>query len=425
MGDLIMSNRECDRADVMARIKHKKMSQIQAATLLELGVRQVKRLYKAYKDQGIRGLVSQHRGKRGNHRLSDQVKEAAIRIIRELYWDFGPTFACEKLVQKHHLNVSVSSIRLLMVENNLWIPKRSKKPVIHQMRERRGQCGELVQIDGSPHDWFEERAPKCCLLVAIDDATSRLMQLLFVEVENLDGYFEMTRRYILEHGRPATFYSDRHQIFRSNRTSGSTGLTQFGRALKELDIHLICAWSPQAKGRVERVNGVLQDRLVKELRLRGISNIEEANSYLPQYIEEHNSRFAVPSKSPHDAHRTLNDGQDLTRILCRKDQRKLSKDLILQYDNVFYQIVGDRYQHRLQHATVTVLKTMNEEVVIEHEGRTLQYVEYYRQEFKAEVVESKMINPMFERWKDKKARKPRADHPWRRINPVVFKENSL
>jgi hypothetical protein len=203
--------------------------------------------------------------------------------------------------------------------------------VIHQLRERRPRWGELVQIDGSPHAWFENRAPKCTLLVFVDDATSRLMYLQFVDAETTFNYFANVHSYLTQFGKPLTFYSDRFGVFRVNMPNPltGTGLTQFGRALQELDIELICAHSPEAKGRFERANQTLQDRLVKELRLRGISSMAEANLYLPEFIAEYNQRFAVAARTSESAHRPLRKGEDLERILTLSDHRVLSKNLTL------------------------------------------------------------------------------------------------
>jgi hypothetical protein len=231
-----------------------------------------------------------------------------------------------------------------------------RRVVIHQLRERRPRLGELVQIDGSPHDWFEGRAPKCTLLVFVDDATSRLMYLQFVEAETTFNYFAGVRSYITAFGKPLAFYSDKFGVFRVNMPNplSGTGLTQFGRALKELDIELICAHSPQAKGRVERANQTLQDRLTKELRLGGISSLEQANAYLPEFIAAYNKRFAVAPRSTESAHRSLSKGADLDRILTLCERRTLSKNLTLSYNNVIYQIKTKRCAYTMRQAHVEV-----------------------------------------------------------------------
>ena len=202
------------------------------------------------------------------------MKQQAIDLIYRQYPDFGPTLAHEKLTEKHGLDLSRETVRQLMITEGLWKPKKAKKLVVHQMRERRACLGELVQIDGSPHPWFEERGPTCNLLVYIDDATGRLMELYFTPGETTFSYFAATERYLARFGKPVAFYSDKNSIFKVNIKNAltGTGMTQFGRAMKELDIKIICANTPQVKGRVERAIQILQDRLVKEMRLRDISS---------------------------------------------------------------------------------------------------------------------------------------------------------
>src|SRR3970040_2403205 len=236
-----------------------------------------------------------------------------LNLLKTKYRGFGPTLAHEKLVEKEKLKLSDESVRQLMIAEDLWKPRKVKKVVTHQLRERRACFGELIQIDGSPHDWFEGRAAACVLLVFIDDATGKLVQLRFVESESFFSYAGAAEEYFRRYGKPIAFYSDKPGIFRVNLPSAGSGdaLTQFGRAMQELDIQIICANTPQAKGRVERVIQTLQDRLPKELRLRGISNRMAGNAYLPEFIVDFNRRFAVEPRSSVDAHRPLTATDDL------------------------------------------------------------------------------------------------------------------
>ena len=235
----------------------------------------------------------------------------------ERYADFGPTFAHQKLTEDHQLDLSVETVRHLMIQEGLWHPKHAKHPVLHPLRERRARFGELVQIDGSPYTWFEDRAPACVLLVFIDDATGRLGELLFVKAETTFSYFEAMEHYLRRWGKPLALYSDKLSVFRVNLPNdlSGQGTTQFTRAMHQLQIEVLYAHSPQAKGRVERVNQTLQDRLVKELRLRGISSREAGNAYLPTFLDDFNGRFAVVPREPSDAHRPLLPQDDLGRIL--------------------------------------------------------------------------------------------------------------
>src|SRR6266542_4457112 len=319
----------------MQKLSEKRMSQKEVGTILHLSMRQIKRLLKAYRKRGAAGLVSKHRGRKGNNRLAEDVKKRALNLLKSKYQGFGPTLAHEKLVEKEKLKLSDESVRQLMIAEGLWKPRKVKKGVTHQLRERRACFGELIQIDGSPHDWFEGRAEACVLLVFIDDATGKLVQLRFVASESFFSYAQAAEDYFRRCGKPVAFYSDKHSIFRVNLPSAGSGdaLTQFGRAMQELDIQIICANTPQAKGRVERVNQTLQDRLVKEMRLRGISNMAAANAYAPEFIADLNARFAVVPTSPEDAHRPLLPQDDLARILTVQELRVLSKNLTLQYDN--------------------------------------------------------------------------------------------
>lgn len=215
-------------------------------------------------------------------------------IVREHYYDFGPTLAAEKLLERQGISINKETLRQWMIEAGLREGKICKPTRVHQQRTRRTCFGKLVQIDGSYHDWFEGRAERCCLIVYIDDAISKLLVLRFEPNESALSYFNTTRDYIMQYGRPLAFYSDQHGIFSMNIKEAylDTGETQFARAMRELDIKITCANSPEAKGRVERANGILQDRLVKELRLRGISDIDSANAYLPQFVIDYNNRFA-------------------------------------------------------------------------------------------------------------------------------------
>jgi transposase len=408
---LTMSNREITRLEAMQRIKDKRLTQKEAARMLSLSVRQIKRLYRAYKAQGARGLVSQRRGKPSNNRLDAEMEQKAIDLLYEHYRDFGPTLAHEKLTEKHHLRISRESVRGIMIAEQIWKPKHAKQPSTHQMRERRACFGELVQIDGSDHDWFEGRGPKCTLLVYIDDATGQLLELWFVPDETFFAYCEASRHYFERYGKPVAFYSDKHGIFRVNQeqTTGlGSGLTQFGRAMQDLDIQIICANSPQAKGRVERANQTLQDRLVKELRLRGISDMQAGNAYLPEFREDFNRRFAVAPRSTHDAHRPLLKTENLDLILTHQKTGTLSKNLTVQSNKVIYQIQSDRPDYTLRHAQVTVCENAKGDVTILYKNKTLSYTIYHKPTRQAEVVDIKTLDRQI-----KLPKSPAPNHPWR------------
>lgn len=422
-----MSQGELSRLEVVQRVKRKTLRQRQAAELLSLSVRQVKRLCKAYQAGGPAALICKQRGQPSNNRLPEKTTKQARQLLRTRYHDFGPTLATEKLAIEG-VSLSVEAVRQLMIAEGLWQPRRARRPIIHQLRERRARLGELVQIDGSPHDWFEGRAPKCTLLVFVDDATSRLMHLQFVEAETTFNYFAAVRSYITAFGKPLAFYSDKFSVFRVNipNALSGTGLTQFGRAMKELDIELICAHSPQAKGRVERANQTLQDRLTKELRLRGIYSIAAANAYLPEFIQQYNVRFAVAPRCEESAHRPLHQGEELDRVLALCERRTLSKNLTLSYNNVIYQIKTKRAAYTMRSAHVEVRETSTGEITIEYKGRPLEHSVYREQEqHQAKVVPSKLLQlgrrSSGGELKPKRGPVPMS-HPWRRFD---FTENSM
>lgn len=405
-----MSKKELTRLEVMKRLEEKSLKQKAAAAMLGISVRHVKRLLRAYRQGGAGGLISKRRGKISNNRLKTEVKQQAIELIHSRYHDFGPTLAQEKLSEVHGLKLSVETVRQLMIAEGIWKSRQAKQVEVHQMRERRACLGELVQLDGSPHRWFEERAPGCTLLVFIDDATGRLLELYFTPSETTFSYFAASRRYIGRYGKPVALYSDRNSIFRLIHKNALTGdgMTQFGRAMKALDIEIICANSPQAKGRVERAIQTLQDRLVKELRLRGIASIAAANQYAPEFMADFNARFAVQPRSSHDAHRPLLPSEDLDLIFTRQEPRTLSKNLTLQYNKVVYQIQTSRPTYALRKAQVTVCEDPNGQISILFKGHPLDYTVFHQQQRQAEVVDSKSIDT-----KLNKPYKPAKDHPWR------------
>jgi len=421
---ITMSKKELSRLEIMQRLEHKRLKQKEAAQILGISVRQVKRLYRAYLEKGAEGLVSGRRGRASNHQLGSEKKKQVIELLYRCYRDFGPTLASEKLREVHGLCMSRESVRQLMIAEGMWKPKRPKRPVVHQMRARRACFGELVQIDGSPHRWFEDRGPACNLLVFIDDATGRLGELHFTEQESFYSYGEATRRYIARHGKPVTLYSDKHGIFRvniKNAVSG-IGMTQFGRAMKELDIEIICANTPQAKGRVERVNQTLQDRLVKELRLRGISNIDAANAFVPEFIEDFNQRFAVIPRSTHDTHRALSQKENLDLILSWQETRIISKNLTIQFEKVVYQIQTKRPSYALRKAAVTVCKDSQNMIAILYKGHLLDYTVFHKQAHQAEVLSSKQIGDDLNTSKIPYV--PPPDHPWRKSNSLLIHQAS-
>ena len=364
-----LSMEEADRAVVMGQVAEKRLRQREAAEL-GVSVRQVKRLLARYRERGAGGLVSGHRGKASNNALGAGVGREAMELVRERYPDFGPTFACEKLVEVHGHRVSVETVRKWMVAEGVWRAKARRGVRVHQSRARRECEGDLVQIDGSPHDWFEGRGPACTLIVYVDDATTRLVATGFFAEETTEAYMETTRAHLATHGRAVAYYSDRYSVFRVNGKGKEDELTQFSRALRTLDIEAVHAHSPQAKGRVERANQTLQDRLVKEMRLRGVDGMKAGNAYLPEFMADFNRRFAVTPRNPEDAHRAVaHDAAELDLILCEHHARKLTKNLAIRFECREYQVTGRGRGYRLRGASVTVCKGFDGSVRVLHDGR--------------------------------------------------------
>ena len=329
-----MSERDLQRVEVLAEVTHRRRTVASAAAVLALSARQVHRLLDAYRHGGAGALAHKARGRPSNNKIAVSVRDQALELVRASYPDFGPTLAAEVLAEQHGLKVSRETLRGWMIDAGLWLSRKQRRR-FHQPRLRREALGELVQLDGSEHRWFDDRADPCTLLVFVDDASGRLMQLRFVPSESTFAYFEALQGYLETHGRPIAFYSDKHSVFRATQKDpkGGQGMTQFGRALAELNIEILCANSSQAKGRVERANRTLQDRLVKELRLAGISDLVAGNAFLPGFIERFNARFAVAPVRPDDWHRPLNmPPERLRAILCRREQRHVSQQLTLSYD---------------------------------------------------------------------------------------------
>ena len=305
-----------DTLAIITRLAERRMTQAEAARCLGRSVRQVRRLLRAFEQDGPAGLRDKRRGRPAPNRIPKPYQERALVLVRAHYVDFGPTFAAEKLREHHGIRVATETLRQWMIEDGIWRTRAQRRKRVQQPRHRRDCTGELVQIDGCEHHWFEDRGPKCVLLVYVDDATGKLMALWMCESESSFSYFHATRAYLERHGKPVAFYSDKAAVFRVNAKApkAGDGFTQFGRAMSDLNIDVICANTPAAKGRVERAHQTLQDRLVKELRLRRISTMDDANRYLPAFMDDFNRRFGRAPRNDHDAHRPLTERDCLDDI---------------------------------------------------------------------------------------------------------------
>jgi hypothetical protein len=373
---LTMTDNEIHKINTIKNVIDKLISGVEAASILDLCPRQIYRLTKAYLKHGPEGLISHKRGKPSNNQHKYQFKRTVLDLITANYRDFGPTLAHEKLFELHDISLGLETLRRWMIADGLWKPHFQRKPQVYQPRYRRDCLGELIQIDGSHYDWFEGRSDKCCLLVYIDDATSKLMNLKFTNSETSLDYMALTREYITQHGKPTAFYSDKHAVFKVNSRDAKTAkITQFGRALNDLNIELICANSSQAKGRVERANKTLQDRLIKEMRLKGINNMTDANRWLPEFMDDFNRRFSKPPICTKDMHRPILEEEydELDDIFSWQDTRKLSNSLTIQYDKVLYMIESTEENNRLRRETVQVLDYPDGTIAIRYGDRVLRY----------------------------------------------------
>ena len=417
--DKLMSHKEANRAQVLERLKEGKIRQQEASKQMGITPRQVRRLVKRYRSAGLDGLVSRKRGAASNRRLDEATRTTAIELIGLHYRDFGPTLAHEKLAERHHLRLSVESTRQMMIQAGYWKPRKGGAACTHPMRERRPRFGEMIQIDGSPHDWFEGRSASCTLLVFIDDATGKLTQLRFAPTETTLGYMRVLHDHIRAYGVPAALYSDKHSIFRINaKEVDPEAETQFSRAARELGIECIHAHSPQAKGRVERANQTLQDRLVKEMRLAGIDDMDSANAWLPGYIERHNRRFAVEPKDPLDVHLAYpGTAEALRRTLSIRTTRTLSKNLSCQYGSPLLQIKTTGTGLGLRGAKVTVHEHFDASQELLWKQRTLTYGVMEKPSRQTPVADGKAVNARVDAAISRRhtTHTPAANHPWRKM----------
>src|ERR1700757_1171371 len=412
-----MSDGELTRLEVLRDLDRKRLTTKAAAQLLGLERRQVFRLLKVYRAEGATGLISKRRGRRSNRRKPEVLRQAALALIRERYWDFGPTLVAEKLQEVHGIRLGRETLRLWMIEAELWVDRKQRRKRVHQPRSRRDCVGELVQIDGCEHWWFEDRGPQCTLLVFVDDATSRLMHLQFVESESTFAYFHAARAYLEAWGKPVAFYSDKHGVFRVNQTGaiGGDGMTQFGRALHALNIDIICANSSQAKGRVERAHKTLQDRLVKELRLAGARTLADGNALLPAFIADYNARFAKPPANHKDLHGLLGARDGLDDAFAWKEQRRLSHALTLQYDKMIFIVEPSEPAKAAIGKYVTVFDYPDGRLSIRYNGVDLAYRTFDKrpQVNQAAIVENKRLGPILAYIAEKQRRRG----PERRSGP--------
>jgi predicted DNA-binding protein (UPF0251 family) len=413
---ITMSKRELERYPVIERSLKREITQAKAGELLELSERHIRRLVKRARLKGVRGLVHGNRGRPSPRKMSVEVEERIASIIGERYPDFTPLHAAEKLWERHKIGVSREKVRLIMVAKGLWKRRRRRKED-HVWRERKPHPGEMVQLDGSHHAWLEERGPKLVLMGYVDDATGRFFGC-FYDHEGVYPAMDSLRRYIERYGLPQALYLDKHSTYKTTRQPATDELlreeqaqTQFERALSELGIKVIHAHSPQAKGRIERAFGTLQNRLVKEMRLAGVSTCEEANRFLDGYLPTHNRRFMKEPLRPQDLHRPVPKSLSLDDIFCLQGIRTVNNGYIIKWTSRTF--VLTRPSLTLRRQKVVVREWFEGRLSIRFKGKDLEYKE-------VDTVRPKPAVRVFAIKIRRKPPKyiPPPTHPWKR-GPVV------
>ena len=406
--DMIMARqRELKRLHVIQKVLEKVIKQVEAAEILLLSSRQIRRIVKRIRVEGDKGIIHKSRGRPSNRRIPRKIRDKVIQLYRKEYEDFGPTLASEKLQERNGIGVSDETLRMWLMEAGDW--KKIRRRRRHrQWRERKHHYGEMVQMDGSHHDWFEGRGPWCVLMGYIDDATGRVFGR-FYDYEGTIPAMESFRRYIETYGLPMSVYLDKHTTYKSTakasieeQLNGSPALSGFERAMKELGVEVIHAHSPQAKGRIERLFGTFQDRLIKEMRLRGIRTIEEANRFLEEYLPGYNKRFAVCPKGKDNLHRAVGKGVDLDGILCIKTERTLRNDFTVAHNKKLYQV-----EDKLRGSKVMVQDRLDGSLVMTYKGQRLRFKEITARPVKEQKEQSLVV-------RIRKPPTPPPDHPWRR-----------
>ncbi len=413
-GIVTMSQKELQRVPVVESVLAKQVTQGEAAVCLELSTRQVRRLERRFEREGPRGLVHRNRGRPSNKAKPPEQRRKVLELIREKYLDFGPTLACEKLAERHKIRLSDETLRLWMRAEGLWAGRRRPRPH-RQWRERRACCGQMVQMDGSHHDWLEGRSSKLVLMGYIDDATGKAYAR-FYDSESLPAALDSFKRYCRLYGMPQSVYLDKHTIYRSpkeptveEQLQGKDPQSQFERALAELGVQVIHANSPQAKGRIERLFKTLQDRLVKEMRLAHIKTPEEANRFLKGFLARYNRRFARAPRQPGNLHRPVASGTRLDQVLCVKEPRMVANDGTIRIHGQHLQLLPPGLRPLAQKG-VTVTISPKGQMGVLYEGQKLAYRVLPEQpRLKAEprpLAAARSFPQM--------ARKPAVDHPWRK-----------
>ena len=423
---IIMSQKELKKLHVVRKLFDKRLKQAQAAGLLGLSIRQVRRIIKRIREEGDKGIAHRSRGKPSNRALSNALRSKVIKLYRDKYWDFGPTLANEKLFEIDKIKIGDQTLRNWLMEDKAWeVSYKHRKH--RKWRERKHHFGEMLQGDGSHHDWFEGRGPACVLMGYIDDATGAVFAR-FYGYEGTMPAIDSFKKYIRNYGIPHSLYMDNHSTYKSqakpsieDELAGRNPLSQFERGVKELDIKFIHARSPQAKGRIERLFKTFQDRLVKEMRLAGVRSIEEGNRFLRGYLPKYNKRFSVDPLERGDMHRPLLPEMDIDSHLCVKTDRVLRNDFTVAHRKKLYQIIS-----KTRAKKVTVEERVTGRIIISYKGESLGYKEISQNSGRKQVlkkelrgIKKKYIPPMEHPWK-----KPLYDKSYPQLNSYQQKEKS-
>jgi transposase len=384
MGRIGMSQEELRRVEVLARVKSKELKVADAASLVGVSYRQAKRLWKRYREEGAQGLKHRNAGRASARAKPAKFRRQVLKLVKEKYGGeegerFGPTLAAEHLASEDGMQMDAETLRRWMLAEGLWRRRRKRKPY-RQRRERRRHFGELVQMDGSFHDWLEERGPDGCLMNMVDDATSEV-ELRLGEEETIWAAANTLREWIKKHGVPQALYVDWKNLYKRAPTPreqlrGQEPVTQFGRMCEKLGIEIIAAGSPQAKGRVERNHGTHQDRLIKKMRRKKIRTHEQANVYLQQdYLPEHNQRFRQAAAEAEDYHRRAPSATELREVFRLESERTISNDWVVRYDNRLFQVQAQSRKYAPAQGKVVVCEWQDGSMEIEYRGRKLPWKE--------------------------------------------------
>lgn len=420
-----MSKKELNRMEVIHKMLDKRIKQKAAAELLNLCVRQVGRIVKGIREQGDTAIVHGNRGKESNRKFPEKYKAAILKIVKKKYYDFGPTFAAEKLEEDDSKKVSRETLRNWMIEENIWTPRTLKnKGKVHLWRERKDCFGEMVQSDGSIHKWLEDRGPKMVLMAYIDDATGKPFAW-FYPAEDTRAAMDSFKRYIEIYGIPESIYFDRNSIYKTTREpnldeelKGEKPKTQFEKVLAILGVKPIFAYSPQAKGRIERLFETFQDRLIKELRLANVCAMEDANKFLETYLPKYISKFSVPAKSPEDLHRKIPKTLDLNWVFAFRDERTISNDFTVRWHNRFFSLTKPTVT--LKRKKIIVAENLKGQIRICYKDRILTFKEITANTLEQVRKTTKLMKATAQKTKAKKPYKPAEDHPWRMQNRALF-----